>query len=131
MTVTKPSLVVLRDPMPLVDCYGRVEREVAAAYITLACRRNGDTFRPVSLREIGEAVRASADNENCSWLRNPFCVPNFAELVKHGYAELLGDEPDQTIRLTDLGLSRLEKYTVSESVHADQNPSPKTPGSAG
>lgn len=54
----KPSEVMLfkKSWIPLTDTMGRVEREVAAAFIVQTCIANGDEWQPVTWKQIGKAM---------------------------------------------------------------------------
>lgn len=83
----KPSDVVISDPIPLVDTFGRVEKEVAAAYLILAMRNEGDFFQPVLPGTVGTARELFKERAGFHWLSNPYCIPDFDQLIKDGYAE--------------------------------------------
>jgi hypothetical protein len=112
----KPSEVMLLPPLPLVDTFGRVEREAAATLLIRACVRNGDTWQSITQVQIGEALRADLDEkiDPVHALRsNPFWRPvGFRELVTRGFAVFDGD-PDAKgtpIRFTDNAIALLEKW---------------------
>lgn len=85
----RPSQVILRVPLPLVATMGRAEREQAATLIVRACVREGDTWKPVTLKQIGAAGAADIEEQIeplYSLRANPFFNPDFRDLVAHGFA---------------------------------------------
>lgn len=108
----KPSEVEIAPPVPFMNTFGRAEYEATVALLVMACEHNGDEFRALTPRQIGEALVAVHEREPWkSWSRNPFFRPNIRDLVDAGFAEFLGDaEKECPVRLTREALARLEKW---------------------
>lgn len=111
MTAFRPSQVVLEE-IPLVGTFGRVEREAAATLLVRTCVRGGDTWRPVTMKELGAAGLADIAEKvepQASLNHNPFWRPDFRDLVKHGYAACTF-EPGSAIEFTAKGLEALARW---------------------
>jgi hypothetical protein len=108
----KPSEVRLwRGYMPIVGTLHRAEREVAAAIMIRACVRYGDTWQPLTPTMLGESLGEDLKDEPWKTLdRNPFCKPDFRDLVQAGYAIFDGDPDaqDTPIRFTQAALDAFE-----------------------
>jgi hypothetical protein len=110
-----PSQVRL-DAIPLVDTFGRLEREAAATILIRALVRTGNRWSALTPKEIGVALRLDLDEkvQPLHGLRtNPFFRPDFRDLAKAGYAEFRGD-PDEGAPLgfTERGLDALGKWVA-------------------
>lgn len=103
---TKPSDIKINTTPPLAGVFGRVEREVAAALLVLACQDAGSWF-PRTPHEIGIAVKAHEGERGFEWFANSFIKPDFWDLHDHGYIE--GDiENGGALSFTERGLSALQ-----------------------
>ncbi|MEM6988886.1 MAG: hypothetical protein AAF721_00270 [Myxococcota bacterium] len=92
--------------------FGRCEAEVAAAFLLWTLTSNGDEWRPVRPKEIGEAIRELLDSEAepPPWMNNPFARPDFYELVERGFAVWSSDEiENRPIEFTPAGLDQLRE----------------------
>ena len=109
-TTIKPSQVQLwRSFLPLVGAFGRAELEMAAAVIVLTCKRNGDDWQAVRLRQLGETLKVELE-EGClkHLAQSPFVpLPDFRGLVAGGFAECTF-ETDAPIALAESALKILE-----------------------
>lgn len=110
-----PSQVVLSG-IPLTGTMGRTEREVAAAYLVLACQFHGDRWQAVTAQMIREALD-DADQKTghvmSSVARNPFARPDFYDLVAKDFAS--GDlaTSGAPIEFTAKGFDALERWVRS------------------
>lgn len=111
----KPSEVKLwRSRLfPLIDTFGRVEEEFAAALMVLGCIHHGDEWQALEPKQIDIAMKEACGDKGClSHLQSsPFAPrPDMRGLVAKGFAEFIGD-PDGTpaapIRFTEKGLEVL------------------------
>jgi hypothetical protein len=97
---------------------GRTEAEVAAALIVRVCQANGDVWQDVVPAMIGAVAAAdiSAGNEPISSMsKNPFCKPDFHDLVARGCAEWVGQsagDPGKSLRITPRGFDGLRKFVA-------------------
>jgi hypothetical protein len=74
---------------PLVGTLGRTEREAAASLLILACQHHGDVWQPITVKQIGEALRAAVEAGRQPFTAlnsNPFWRPDFHDLVAQGFA---------------------------------------------
>lgn len=112
----KPSDVKLfaRSWVPLTDTFGRVEREAAAAFIVQTCIANGDEWRPVTWKQIAEAMLSAFENHG-QWKElksNPFFRPDVHDLIAKGFARWVGepdDDGDRAVEFTERGLAALQR----------------------
>jgi hypothetical protein len=104
----KPSEVELWcGVLPLVGTLHRVEREVAAAIMIRACVRNEDMWQSVTPTMMAKSLDEDSKQEPWKSLAgNPFCKPDFFDLVKAGYAVFDSDPDgvDVPIRFTQAAL---------------------------
>ncbi len=110
----KPSDVLLLQ-IPLVGTFRRAEAELAAALIVWTCAGTGDTWRPVTPGDIGEALQPAIEMKQepvRSW-NNPIVRPCFKSLVELGYAASTF-EPGCTIELTPKGFEALRKWVRAQ-----------------
>lgn len=99
---------------PLTATFGRTEREVAAAMLVLACTDHGSWYAAAP-PDIGNAIIERESDPAYRWLHNPFCRPDFHELVAKGFAEWVdgsprttaAGEPMKLLRFTDAGIAAL------------------------
>ena len=111
--VFKPSDVVLSMP-PLTACFGRSEREHAAACIVLYCQLHGDAWGPITPKQLGEMLLSEADNAPLKdWAANPFFRPDPRDLAERGYATI--DEETGAVAFTPLGIERLRPWVQKEA----------------
>lgn len=119
-STTKPLLprdIPLLDPAPLMDCFGRVEREAAAAYLVLGCRAS-NTWDAIPPKAVGAEILKYVGEKGYTWLNNPFYNPHFPELIEHGYAEYAGEDEGQgkPVRFTAKGFQALGVATPQTKV---------------
>ncbi len=88
--------------LPLCGTLGHVETEVAAAMLVLALASRGYGWVPVPFSELA----ATLEGSELRWLRNPFCRPDFGELIEKGYAIRPFDSSDW-LELTPAAIERL------------------------
>lgn len=115
----KPSDVRLwQTLLPLVSTFGRAELEMTAALMVLTSIHVGDVWRPLTMRQHGEALKAALVYGGAlhHLSTNPFAPPpdHHRELVRRGFARWLGDPDDETapgarIEFTDEGFAVLAK----------------------
>jgi len=111
----RPSEVNLwRHPtVPLVDTFGRAERELAAAFIVVACRANGDVWGPVTPQQVASAMRDIIVTEPWATIdrQGLFVMPDFWDLADAGFIVFLGDRTAHgcPFEFTELGLTRLSE----------------------
>lgn len=85
----KPSDVPFDRALPLVGILGRSEHEAAAALIVFACFYHGDTWQPITIRQIQSALVWAKETNHATFsklLENPFWRPDFQGLVEAGFA---------------------------------------------
>lgn len=85
----KPSDVPFDRALPLVGILGRSEYEAAAALIVFACFYHGDTWQPITIRQIQSALVWAKETNHVTFpklLENPFWRPDFQGLVEAGFA---------------------------------------------
>lgn len=108
----KPSEIGLAHFPPLVDTMGRTEAEIAAALLVRACQEHGDVWQDIDPRMVGQVIVAdiAAKREPVHSLnRNPFCKPDFHDLVKRGFAQWVG-EAGGPLRFTQRGLDAIARH---------------------
>jgi len=111
-TDLRPSQILVLDPCPLTATFDRHRIELAAAVMIITLAANGDTWRPVRLREIGEHLGALANGPRPpSWLTSPVFRPDMLDMVARGFAVLSGEDgtPERAIAFTEEGLERLRR----------------------
>lgn len=96
----KPSEIhVNQYATPFVGCFGRAEREMAAAVYVLACKERGDTWQPINPPMFGETLVALVRNpEGPSWAKAIPALgitPDILGLVENGFMER-GEEESVT-----------------------------------
>lgn len=107
----KPSEVILVVP-PLVATMGHAGSQHAASLLVLGCQFHGDTWGPMSSRQVGEAIKWALEEKREPWPslnRNPFFKPDIYELVSKGFARWT-EEDGGTVAFTDEGLERLRRW---------------------
>lgn len=109
----KPSQLVVCDPVPFVDTFGRVERECAAAIMVMAMRERDDTWEVIYPRDCAEPLKKFVEEKGYAWISNPFYRPDFPELISEGFVEEVGDPVEgkgQGLRFTSEGLAAMKKW---------------------
>lgn len=116
----KPSQVDTnrRGAMPLAACFGRAEREIAAAIYIEACLARGDRWQPITPREFGETIRSLGRGEMGpapSWvtLMAWGLVPDVPSLIENGWFEAAGTET-RAVSPTDKFFEAIAKYVRPE-----------------
>ena len=94
---------------PLPDTFERVELEMAAAMLIIACAYHEDRWQPVTAPMIGLAMKANLRARREPWYsldKNRACpAPSFYGLVDKGYARFTSSDKERSpIELTDKGL---------------------------
>lgn len=117
----KPSDVKLfaRSWVPLTATFGRVERELAAAFIVTTCVHHGDTWKPVTWKQIAETMRPlmRVDRNWKEIAGNPFVKPDVHDLIAKGFARWIGEKDadgDQGVEFTEEGMAVLRKEVARE-----------------
>lgn len=108
----RPSQVYL-GPVPLGATMRKSETEYAAALLVYACVKLGDQWQPVAIRELGRIIKDALDcgeEPVATWASNPFMRPDLEALWLDGYAELVGEAPEQTIAFTEKGLDAVRQW---------------------
>lgn len=105
----KPSDVVLQPHVPLIGTMGRAEAEAAAGWMILALRDKGDAWGEITPGDCGDVLQKHGSE--ISWIKNPFLVPDFWDLVERGFAEFVGDEgKGRPVRFTPAGFEAMRKW---------------------
>ena len=124
----KPSEIIIRPDVPFVATFNRTVREIAAAFLVLACRDDGDEWRPVSASDLLEVVERYLDGpDRLSFVG--FAVhfnvsPDFEGLISDGFARWVGDpeDGDRPIEFTEAGLAALQRWRKPEGEeHPEQS----------
>lgn len=110
----KPSDILLHDPIPLTDVFGRAEAEQAAGLMISALVASDDTWRGVTPKEIGEFLKSVIDAKEDPpvWMNNPFFKPDIDDLIKREFAEWVGDDSEgrsRPVRFTPYGMRKLRR----------------------
>lgn len=111
----RPSDVLLL-ALPLVGTMGRAEREYAAALVVRACQVLGDSWQPISPKQLGEVIAGdlAAKREPLTGLnRNPFLFPDFPDLIALGFVERT---PEGQVAFTVKGLEALRRWVKPSEV---------------
>ena len=100
MTTVKPSQLVARGNIFFPGALRKAELEFAVLWIALYLAANGDEWRPVQPRELGEFAKAAvaSGDERYSIFSNPLARPDFRGLAERGLATIA--EPDNAIDLS-------------------------------
>ena len=113
----KPSDIKLSGPVALAGCFGRVEREQAAAMMVSTLAFLEDEWRPVWPKEIGAWMTSAMEGKLPDWMNvGPFFNPSIDELIEHGYARWVGPDEDgrkRPVEFTEKGLQRLQRWEQS------------------
>lgn len=114
----KPSDIVLSMP-PLTACFKKTEAECAAAMLVWYCQTHGDEWKPVTPKELGEALKESMGVEPVkSWSTNPFFDPDMVRLGLDGFITPIDGTFNQPLAFTELGLEQLRKsHWNKKNVH--------------
>lgn len=110
-----PSQVVLSG-IPLTGTMGRTEREVAAAYLVLACQFHGDRWQPVTplmIRAALDDADAKEGHVMSGIARNPFARPDFFGLTTEGFATQDQGPGPAPIELTPKAFEAMRKWVRS------------------
>jgi hypothetical protein len=114
-----PSQVLLDIlPLPLVDTFGRVERELAAAMIVRTCQVKGDYWQEIWPKDVGLTLKADLENKIEPWHRLNqyplFITPDMWDLVEKDYAKFHRQNyyEHPPITFTEKGLRCLRRYVV-------------------
>lgn len=118
----KPSEVRMwRSWLPLFNTFGRIEMEWAAALMVIACVYFGDRWQPITMKQLGEAMKDAGDRKEgyLHHLRGPDTAiprPDHRGLVDKGFAVFDGD-PDNNalISFTDKGFEMLRKTVAAKT----------------
>ena len=106
----RPDDLIIEDvAVPFGATFEHAEAEVAAGYLVLAMKAQGN-FDGVKIEQVIQAARNRKDDRAYSWLHNPFCNPNIDELIERGYAEPIGPEAEgknRAVQFTDKGMETL------------------------
>jgi hypothetical protein len=132
----KPSQVnpFARSYLPFVDAFRHSESEGFACMMICALVYHGDTWQPLSMKQIGEWLKHALHGPDDVWTpppgwmppgwmqpgkgsgknfwqtmnENPFFRPHPALLIKEGFARFSGDSV--TIEFTEQGMEQLAKW---------------------
>lgn len=109
----KPSQVELQ--ALLGDTMGRCEREIAALLMVRTLQVNGDTWSSVDALHIKTTVQADieAKTEPVYSLHFAPIMPDFWDMVAHGYARFTERLAGGPIEFTDKGLEALRRWVQS------------------
>lgn len=111
----KPSEVFVNTVPPLTGTMEHAECEHAAAILVDALAVKGDTWREITIRDLGvfldEALKAGREPWK-SLNRNPFFRPVFQDLVSKGFAveSGLSGHPSFSVAFTDKGIEAMRKW---------------------
>lgn len=122
----KPSDILITGPCPLTGTFWRTEAEQCAALMIFVLAKNGDSWRAVTAREIGEVLRdilAAAKREVDPvsaplWMNNPTFRPDPDTLVERG-ACTWGEGDRQVLVFTEAGLERLRSSRWNRAAFDD------------
>lgn len=95
-----------RAAAPFIACFGRFERDLAAAIYVEACAKRGDTWQSLGPREFGETMLAMK-NDPPSWLLAVFGIgifPDMLGLVEGGWFTI---DAEKKVQPTDLFFSAI------------------------
>jgi hypothetical protein len=110
----KPSDVDLLGSFPpLCATMGRTEREMAAAALVWASVFAGDVWQPIKERTFAEAInKAIAEGVEplASMMCNPFCRPDYPDLIAKGYAIWSDTDGQAGLGFTAKGLEALRRW---------------------
>lgn len=120
-----------RGPNPFIGCFGRFEKEAAAAIYVSACVANGDEWKPVGPRDFGmeltrlatasgalDAAGAAGNGEAksvqswVSFLVQFRYTPDVLGLVEGGFLEM---DSEQRVTPTEAFFEKIEPFVAPEA----------------
>lgn len=120
-----PSEVQIKYGSPFVNCFGRVEREYAAAIYVEACKRRGDTWQPINPTMFGETlIELAKDVEGPWWAKSIIAlrlVPDMLWLVDAGFFSR-GEE--ESVFPTDAFFEKIDRPGIIRRVCSAARPRP-------
>ena len=110
----KPSDIIIDNPLPLTGVFDHVEAEQAAGLMISTLAASDDTWRPVTVQEVGDFIKSVIDarEDPPAWMNNPFFKPDIGDLIKREYAEWVEDGSEgrgRPVRFTPWGMRKLRR----------------------